>query len=349
MQNYNYSNNYIGENEYYYQLQQAKKRERKALGRNASKLGILLLSYNLLTNLFVIVYYYLVYAYYNHSISLNYNVVLGYLRGQPELINSSLFSMLGNLFAVFFGLMVTMLIAMIPMNIDFTELLSPRKGQVKQAVKWFPLCMTINISMSVMVSILSEALKSTGITVPDADFSITKPDTLTIVVQVLYIIFVGPGAEEIIYRGIILTLLKPFGKWLAVVVSALVFGLMHGNIPQAVPAIAGALVYGLVAIHCNSIIPSILIHIANNALASYMDFADVFGWPEQIYHICLIITTLAGIYILFTRLYQLRIGKEASGVLSTERKYLTVFTNGFMIIYLLLIIWNFISLFLMAN
>ena len=150
MQNYNYSNNYIGENEYYYQLQQAKKRERKALSRNASKLGILLLSYNLLTNLFVIVYYYLVYAYYNHSISLNYNVVLGYLRGQPELINSSLFSMLGNLFAVFFGLMVTMLIAMIPMNIDFTELLSPRKGQVKQAVKWFPLCMTINISMSVI-------------------------------------------------------------------------------------------------------------------------------------------------------------------------------------------------------
>lgn len=349
MQYYNYPDNYDNQREYYYQLREAKKRERKALSRNVTKLGVLLLSYNVLNSIFLSIYYYMVYAYYNHRVTLDYNVVITYLVGQKELINSSMFSMLGNLFVVFFSLIITMLIAVLAMNIDFTELLSPRKGQAKQAAKWFPVCMTVNLLVSVMVSIFTLVMKEAGLTVPRQDFTVTQSNTLTVITQVLYVMIIGPIAEEIIYRGIILTLLKPFGKWLAVFVSALIFGIMHGNIPQALPAFAGALIYGLVAVHCNSIIPTILIHIANNTLASYTDFAEIFNWPKEIYLVCMIAVILGGVYVFFTSHYQLKIGKEATGVLSTERKVLTVFTNGFMIIYLLLILATFVTSFITEN
>ena len=345
----NYSNNFNYQNDYYYQLKAAKKRERKALSRNVTKLAVLLLAYNILSSVFLSVYYYMVYAYFNHEITLDYNRVMVYLSGQQELINSSLFSMLGNLFVVFFSLVITMLIAVCAMNIDLTELLSPRKGQIKQGAKWFPVCMTVNLFVSVLVSIFTLVMEEAGVTVPDVDFSVTQNNWLTVTTQVAYVIIIGPIAEELIYRGLILTLLKPFGKWMAVFFSALIFGLMHGNIPQAVPAFAGAIIYGLVAIHCNSIIPTILIHIANNALASYSDFADIFSWPEEIYSVCMIAVVLAGIYIFMTNYYKLKITDEVRGALSSGGKYMAVIFNPAMIIYFLMNLITFISWFVMEN
>lgn len=342
-------NNFNSQNDYYYQLNEAKRREKNALRTNASKLGALLLIYNLISDIFLDIYYYLVYAYYNHEITLSFNQVLAYLRSNQELINSSLFSMLGNLFVVFSSLVITMIIAITAMNIDFSEMLLPKKTHVKQAVKWFPVCMVINLAASALVAYFTLFMKSAGLTVPETDFTINQASGLTVFLQVLYVIIIGPIAEEMIYRGVILTLLKPFGKWLAVFFSALIFGLMHGNIPQAVSAFAGALVYGLIAVHCNSIIPTILIHMANNAVASYLDFCDVFVWPEVIYYICIIAIILIGVYVFLTRYYQLKIGPEPQGVLTSGQKYCTVFFNVFMIVYFLMILWRFIRLFIAAN
>lgn len=349
MQFYNNMNNGNFQNQYDYNLFEARQRERKALWLNASKLGALLLIYNILSSLMVSVYYYIVYAYKNHSITLNYYKVVEYLQGQKELVSSSLFSMLGNLFCVFVSLVITVMIACAAMKIDFSQMLRPEKKHVKEAAVWFPVCMTINSAVSVIVSIFTVFMGERGITVPQSDLSITKPGALFVIAQILYVIVIGPIAEEFIYRGIILTLLKPFGKWLSVFFSALIFGLMHGNIPQAVAAFAGALVYGLIAVKCNSIVPTILIHVANNTVASYPDFCKVYNLPMSVYYGTVILLMLAGVYVLFTRAHELKITNESLCVLTAGQRYRVVFTNVFMILYFLLILWTFVRSFYYAN
>lgn len=85
----------------------------------------------------------------------------------------------------------------------------------------------------------------------------------------LYAGIFGPVIEEIIYRGFLMKSLQKYGKTFAILVSAAVFGLMHGNPLQSIFAFMVGLVFGYAAVEY-SIYFSILLHVLNNLL-----FGDV--------------------------------------------------------------------------
>ncbi len=100
----------------------------------------------------------------------------------------------------------------------------------------------------------------------------------------LYAGIIGPIVEELVYRGFIMRHLQKYGKLLAVVISSILFGAMHGNLPQGVFAFCVGLVLGYVAIEY-SIIWSIVLHILNNlVLADLMSMA-LEGLSEQVQNI----------------------------------------------------------------
>ncbi|WP_124100854.1 type II CAAX endopeptidase family protein [Ruminococcus sp. Marseille-P6503] len=339
------------QSDYYNQLIEARRREKKAMFVNCSKLGIILIVYNLLNSLFLNVYYLIVYAYKNGRIVLSVAAAKEYLAQQRELISSSVFSMAGNLFIIFSSLAVILIIARFVMKIDFSEMMKPKKEHTAQAAKWFPLCLTLNVLVSIIIAYFTFYMGQMGITVPESDLSIRQPSAAAVILQIAYVIILGPVAEEIIYRGIILTLLKPFGKFMAVFFSALIFGLMHGNIPQAASAFASALIFGAVAIQCNSIIPTIIIHIVNNIFASFMDFADVYGWAyaQEIYMAFEILVIFMGVYVLFTSGWRLKFNNDRAYAMTSSQRYGAVFSNVFILIYFIMIIFEFVTSFIRAN
>jgi len=81
----------------------------------------------------------------------------------------------------------------------------------------------------------------------------------------LYTAFFAPLGEEFIYRGFVLHRLERYGKVYAIVLSALLFSVMHGNFLQMIFAFLTGLVLGFVALEY-SILWSILLHIINNFL-----------------------------------------------------------------------------------
>lgn len=339
------------QNEYYQQLTEARAREKKALFANASKLGILLLLYNLLNTVFLNVYYLLVYAYYNDGYTLSVRTAKLFLQGNEKIVTSSSFSMAGNLFIISLSLVVILFVAKFAMKISLSEMIKPRKEHVVQAAKWFPLCMTLNVAVGIMVAYFTLYMNQMGVTVPESDLSIRQPSTAAVILQISYVIIVGPIAEEVLYRGIILTLLKPYGKFMAVFFSALIFGVMHGNIAQAASAFASALVFGMVAVSCNSIVPTIIIHIINNISASYLDFADVYNWPyaHEIYMAFNILVIFIGVFVLFNSGWKLRLKSDSGYALTSSQRYTTVFTNIFILIYFAYIAFEFIRSFMYAN
>ena len=84
----------------------------------------------------------------------------------------------------------------------------------------------------------------------------------------------APIAEEVVFRGAILRkLLTLFGKqkhWIAIAVSAALFGLLHGNLPQFIHAFVIGLLLGWLYYRTDSIIPGILFHWVNNTVAYIM-------------------------------------------------------------------------------
>lgn len=73
--------------------------------------------------------------------------------------------------------------------------------------------------------------------------------------------------EEFLFRGAILSSLKPFGKAPAIIISAVLFGLMHQNAEQLLYATAAGLVLGFVVYETGSMWCSILIHFINNFIS----------------------------------------------------------------------------------
>ena len=78
-------------------------------------------------------------------------------------------------------------------------------------------------------------------------------------------------AEEFAFRGVIMGTLRPYSEGLALLVSSAAFALMHGNFVQIPFTFCCGLAFGFVVLKTNSLLPSIIIHFLNNALAVTAD------------------------------------------------------------------------------
>lgn len=85
-------------------------------------------------------------------------------------------------------------------------------------------------------------------------------DSLT---MFLYAAVGAPIMEEIIFRGLVLRHLEPYGKSFAIVMSAFAFGIFHGNIVQIPYAFLVGLVLGYVTVEYN-ILWAMVLHMINN-------------------------------------------------------------------------------------
>lgn len=83
-----------------------------------------------------------------------------------------------------------------------------------------------------------------------------------------------PGLiEELVFRGWLLSALQPFGERRALLLSALIFGLMHGNLTQVPFALLLGLLFGFVTLRTGKLWPCMIIHTLNNAMSVALDYA----------------------------------------------------------------------------
>lgn len=83
----------------------------------------------------------------------------------------------------------------------------------------------------------------------------------------LYVCLAAPVTEELLFRGLLLRSIAPFGKKFAIVVTAVLFGLYHGNPIQTPYAFLVGLILGYVAMEYN-VIWAMILHMMNNLLLS---------------------------------------------------------------------------------
>ncbi len=155
----------------------------------------------------------------------------------------------------------------------------------------------MQIIFGLFLELLEVLLNGAGMTIMNspamnADYTLS-PSLL------LYAVLIGPIAEEFVFRGFTLKGLKPCGKLFAIVVSALMFSLMHGDIQQLAFTFGAGLLFGYIAMEY-SIFVSLALHIFNNGVLSELTFYASEHLPEDMYIaavmlfilICLIVTVV---------------------------------------------------------
>ena len=339
--------------DYRSELMRARDNERCSLFKNITFLGILLLVYNILNRVFVYVFYLLAYTRFTGSLTLDPDVAIRYIQ-ENDIQNTSGFSMTANLFIVVMSALLVFLIGEAGMGLRLRDMIKPSPAAVKEGVKWTPLAVTFNILVGIIAGMITNMLNRGGLSVPSADFTIKSPSNYAIAMQLLYVCIVGPFIEELIYRGMIVKLISPYGKGIAVFMSALIFGLMHGNIGQAFSAFGGGLIYAMITVRYDSIAPTVVMHMLNNILASIPDISDAVGYSGggEISLAIEIVLLFAGFYALFVMLITL--GREIAGsepkcALHTGERFKVIFLNPLLDAYFIYLIVGYLLSFVKAN
>ena len=129
--------------------------------------------------------------------------------------------------------------------------------------------MSVQLVFSLMQLLVEWLLNQIGLSAMVA-LEMATIDTNT-VSMFLYAGFLGPIAEELLFRGLLLRNLQSYGKRFAIFATALLFGMFHGNILQSPFAMMVGLVLAYVTVEY-SIVWAIVLHIFNNFI-----MADLYG------------------------------------------------------------------------
>lgn len=116
-------------------------------------------------------------------------------------------------------------------------------------------------------SVISTVFESIGITltsVPEYEIPTSGPELFLFAFSTI----VPPAIiEEFALRSVTMQPLRKYGDIWAIVMTALVFGLMHRNAVQGIFAFIAGVVFGYITVATNSIWPAVIVHALNNGFS----------------------------------------------------------------------------------
>ena len=189
------------------------------------------------------------------------------------------------------------------------------------------------------IGIIGVLLSKFGLPDTSPDFSLNG-SVLFNTFTFISVVILAPIFEELIFRGMILQVLSKYNKVFAILVTSLLFGLLHLNMTQAVPAFFMSLILCYMCLKTDSLLVTILAHAGNNFLALMSAYSN---------HILITVLVLAlVIYGLITIILK---SKEVNAFIKEEKTnenwYARFFKQIPNLLYLIFtILWIIISLFM---
>ena len=166
-----------------------------------------------------------------------------------------------------------------------------------------------------------------------------------IVPLIIVVVILTPIIEEFVFRGVLLDKLRRFGDKTAIIFTALVFGLFHGNFSQFFYAFALGLIFAYITIKTNTIRYSIVLHMLVNLFGSVIMPMLVLGGDGTLLVIAGILVLLfliVGTVLFFKNLKKVKqdIKENYGGEdLNTDKLY----NNRGMILFYALVTTTFLS------
>ena len=100
--------------------------------------------------------------------------------------------------------------------------------------------------------------------------------------SVAYIAVLGPITEELLLRATCLPLCSHISTRFGIVASAVLFGIMHGNLTQFFNGFVLGLLLAYVTVKSRSVLPAMIMHVANNTLATIQTYMAA-GMTKEAY------------------------------------------------------------------
>ena len=150
-------------------------------------------------------------------------------------------------------------------GLGYVPLDEPRKGAFGSMVPLFALVVIATPCLGALLEPLLSLFPMSDLmrAAFEKMFDTSRPVDMFISVSIL-----APLCEELLCRGIICRgMLSRYKPWVAIVVSALIFAILHGNLQQGFAALGLGIFMGWVYYKTHSLWSTIAIHFVNNTLS----------------------------------------------------------------------------------
>ncbi|WP_161972415.1 CPBP family intramembrane glutamic endopeptidase [Glaciihabitans arcticus] len=140
-------------------------------------------------------------------------------------------------------------------------------GITRVAPKWLAIAFAIGLGVVALnIGITSLVSATTDAADVQANYqSAATSGVAGFIGAILFGAVLTPIGEEFLFRGVIFNLLKRYGVWLAVILSAAVFAFSHGvNLATPVAFVVGVSA-ALLMQKTKSVWPGVIVHAVNNA------------------------------------------------------------------------------------
>ncbi len=142
-----------------------------------------------------------------------------------------------------------------------------RRSLPKAPIAVMGFCLGVMYFANVLANIVSGIITSTGATLPDVSSGIEYNGILRFALAVVTSAVLPAFTEEIFLRGLVMGGMARYDKRTALLISSVLFGLMHLNPIQALFATISGLVLGYFVLESNSLWIGVTVHFLNNFIA----------------------------------------------------------------------------------
>lgn len=252
----------------------------------------------------------------------NFLKVVGLPVSQVELIiKDPTFTMFLQIFLSVTMFLLPLGIILYGEHVKLKDIVSFRKPKNELFLPTILVCVGITAFANVVSNMITSMFNGIGLPVSAPDFDVPK-GVLGFIISFLAIAVTPAFVEEFAFRGVYLGALKKYGKGFAVGVTAILFGLMHGNLAQIPFAFILGIAIGIAVIKTDSIWTGIIIHFINNGISVVLAqineiFASamVSAFVTSLYFAICVLAFFTGIYLLKGRTKELlKLEEENDGI-----------------------------------
>lgn len=217
-----------------------------------------------------------------------------------------------------------------------------KKLSIKELVQYgfmsYAIVYVFNL-LTVLLTYVLELIKSGHVISPVEELIADSNPLLTL----LCVVIISPIIEEILFRKIILNKLRDYGDKIAILFTAVAFGLYHGNVSQFFYATALGCLFAYLTLKTNRIQYAIYLHIFINAIGSLIlpyligSGSQQWEWIDrlQIVSLLVIILVILGIFFIIKKRKEVHL-VEGTIDIPKEKKLKIMWLNPGMISYFLI-------------
>lgn len=141
--------------------------------------------------------------------------------------------------------------------------------------------------------------------------------------------------EELLFRKVMINGAKKYGTVFSIIFTAVMFGLIHMNIPQAINAVFIGIVFAYVVIKTGSIIPSMILHFVNNGTQALLMINENNVVMTNIIRYVYVALAIIGALIFVLKVIKNRKEFKIENKTKTEVSVKDIISNYYMIVVLL--------------